>query len=94
MSIYLPLGIGLFQAQNQQLSIVSQEQSQLMQSDTFYKLYTPYQDGIGVIKYWTHRFRNWWGNTSKQGKYEGFVFAGLCLQVWMMRTMQIAKHLY
>lgn len=81
MSIYLPIGIGLFQAQNQQLLIVSQEQSQLLRVDECYKPLFPRGSGIGSPRYWLFRFKIWWKTTSKQGKYEGLVFAGMCVQV-------------
>ena len=81
MSIYLPLGIGLFQAQNQQLAIVSEQQTQLIHFDGSRKLYTPYKGGLGVFKYLFYRFRDWLSRATNLGMYEGFVFAGLVLQV-------------
>lgn len=82
MSIYLPIGIGLFQAQNQQLLIVSREQSVLLHTEDHYKpLYSGQGKGIGGPRYWLWRFKLWWQGTSKQGKYEGFVFAGALVQV-------------
>lgn len=81
MSVYLPVGIGLFQAQNQQLLIVSKEQSQLLQRQDYYKPIFPKGGRVGGPKYWMIRFKSWWDSTTRQGKYEGFVFAGICLQV-------------
>ena len=81
MSIYLPIGIGLFQAQNQQLLIVSKEQSELLQRQDYYKPLFPKDGGIGGLRYWIFRFQAWWNSITKQGKYEGFVFVGICVQV-------------
>ena len=81
MSIYLPIGIGLFQAQNQQLLIVSKEQTRLVRSSEFYKPYLPYGPTMSVTKYWGQRFRDWWNNSSRQGRYEAFVFVGMWIQV-------------
>lgn len=82
MSIYLPIGIGLFQAQNQQLLIVSREQNQLVRSDELYKPLFPNQGrGIGGPNYWAWRFKLWWRSVSAQNKYEGFVFVGIVIQV-------------
>ena len=88
MSIYLPIGIGLFQAQNQQLLIVSKEQSQLLQRQDYYKPLFPKNGGIGGPRYWMFRLKAWWDSTSKQGKYEGFVVLGICAQVRQMQCFQ------
>ncbi len=81
MSVYLPVGIGLFQAQNQQLLIVSQEQTHLLQRQDYYKPIIPKGGRVGGPRYWTARFKAWWDSTTRQGKYEGFVYVGICLQV-------------
>ena len=82
MSLYLPVGIGLFQAHNQQLLIVSRGQNQLIHQDEPYRPLTGEGGrGIGKPSYWMFRFKLWWQGISKQGKCEGFVFAGVIVQV-------------
>lgn len=82
MSIYLPIGIGLYQAQNQQLLIVSREQNHLVRNEEYFKpMFAGRGHGIGGPRYWMFRFKVWWNSASKQGKYEGFVFAGMVVQV-------------
>ena len=82
MSIYLPIGIGLFQAQNQQLLIVSREQDLLKGTDEIYRpLYPKHGGGLGGWKYWTWRLKLWWKGVNTQSKYEGFVFVGMMVQV-------------
>ncbi|KAL9124027.1 MAG: hypothetical protein Q9217_006600 [Psora testacea] len=95
MSLYLPIGIGLFQAQNQQLLIVSREQNQLLHVDHIYKpLAGVRSHGIGTPNYWIFRFKLWWNRTSKQGKYEGFVLVGIVIQVASIATASSAtQHL-
>ncbi|KAM0804135.1 hypothetical protein BDR22DRAFT_781967, partial [Usnea florida] len=81
MSIYLPIGIGLFQAQNQQLLIVSREQDLLKGTDEIYRpLYPNHGGGLGGWKYWTWRLKLWWKGVNAQSKYEGFVFVGITVQ--------------
>ena len=82
---YLPIGIGLFQAQNQSLLIVSREQSQLLDSQEHYRpLYRGRGRGIGGPKYWFWRLKLWWQGTSSQGRCEGFVLIGMAVQVNFM----------
>ena len=82
MSLYLPIGIGLFQAQNQQLLIVSRGQNHLIHQEGPYRLLVGARGrGVGKPRYWMFRFKLWWNSTSKQGIYEGFVFAGIIIQV-------------
>ena len=78
---YLPIGIGLFQAQNQQLLLVSRDQSRILYTDHYKPLYQGYGRGIGGPKYWFWRVKLWWQGTSTQGKYEGFVLIGMVVQV-------------
>ena len=78
MSIYLPIGIGLFQAQNQQLLIVSREQNKLIITDDLYKALPPAGKGP---RNWVFRIKQWWNSFSEQGKYEGFVAVGIVVQV-------------
>ena len=82
MSIYLPLGIGLFQVQNQQLLIVSREQDQLLRNEQFYKPLYP-RAGFKLCgpKYWIWRLKLWWQGIATQSKYEGFVVVGMTFQV-------------
>jgi len=79
MSLYFPIGIGLYQASNQELLIVSRSQQQLAKSDVWYKQLP--HGKVGGIRYWLSCFKLWWTRTSKQGKYEAFVFAGMVVQV-------------
>lgn len=82
MSLYLPIGIGLFQAQNQQLLIVSREQNMLVNRHEMWKELPGMRGGgLGSPRYWLYRFKIWWKTASQQGKYEGFVFAGIVVQV-------------
>lgn len=85
MSVYLPVGIGLFQAQNQQLLIVSNDQTRLLDSQDDYKPIFPKDGRLGGLSYWTFRFKTWWRSTTKQGKYEGLVYIGICIQVSICR---------
>lgn len=78
MSIYLPIGIGLFQAQNQQLLIVSREQNKLLVTDEMFKPLGPPSKGP---KKWLFQIQQWWNSFSEQGKYEGFVAVGIVAQV-------------
>ena len=78
---YLPIGIGLYQAQNQQLLIVSTEQHRLLYSEDYKPLYPGHGRGVGGPKFWLWRAKLWWNSTSKQGKYEGYVLIGMIVQV-------------
>ena len=88
MNLYFPMGIGLFQAQNQQLLIISRQQTQLITQDMTYRAYIPRgrKGGFGRYKYWIARLKFWWRNISAQGKYEGLVFIGMIVQVESMIT--------
>ncbi|KAL6721850.1 hypothetical protein ACLMJK_000955 [Lecanora helva] len=83
MSIYLPIGIGLFQAQNQQLLLVSTGQNRLLHSEEYKPLYHKGGSGIGGPRYWLWRLKIWWAGVSKQGKYEGYVLIGMVVQFWV-----------
>ena len=78
MSIYLPIGLGLFQAQNQQLLLVSRGQERLRQMD---EMYRPLGTGRRGLRRLLFRFKLWWNDVSTQGKYEGFVAIGIAIQV-------------
>ena len=82
MSTYLPIGIGLFSAQNQQLLLVSREQNQLIRSEEAFRPMYPYdRNGLICPRYWLWKFQFWWRSSSSQNKYEGFVFIGMLVQV-------------
>ncbi|KAL8857572.1 MAG: hypothetical protein Q9178_005900 [Gyalolechia marmorata] len=82
MSLYLPIGIGLWQAQNQQLIIVSREQTEMRKPEyaSFKPLLPPRGRGMGTPTYWLWRFKIWYRSISTQGKYEGFVLFGIVIQ--------------
>ncbi|CAL8574073.1 hypothetical protein XPA_000046 [Xanthoria parietina] len=82
MSLYLPIGIGLWQAQNQQLIIVSREQTEMSRSHrpVFKPLLPPRGRGMGTPSYWFWRLKIWYRTISSQGKYEGFVLFGIIIQ--------------
>lgn len=82
MSMYLPLGIGLYQASNQDLLIVSREQIQLIRSEVPYNPLPPgYGKGFAGPRYWSWRVKLWWQRAARQNKYEVFVFFGMLAQV-------------
>lgn len=81
MCLYLPIGIGLYQAYNQQLLIVSRGQAALITKDELFKPIFPKTKGLGGPKYWAFRFKIWWQSVSSKGKYEGFVLIGIVIQV-------------
>ncbi|CAD6587062.1 MAG: hypothetical protein ASARMPRED_002979 [Alectoria sarmentosa] len=80
MCLYLPIGIGLYQAYNQQLLIVSRGQAALITKEELFKPIFPRGKGFGGPKYWAFRFKIWWQNVSTKGKYEGFVLIGIVIQ--------------
>lgn len=88
MSLYLPIGFGLFQAQNQQLLIVSRGQQQLAKTNVMYK---PLGTGRRGLEGWIFRLKVWWNDLSTEGKYESFVAIGIGLQVSSKRPMIICN---
>ena len=79
MSTYLPIGIGLFSAQNQQLLLVSRQQNLLVRDEeVFQPMYVGRDRGP---RYWLWSFKVWWRSASSQNKYESFVFVGMFVQV-------------
>lgn len=80
MCLYLPIGIGLYQAYNQQLLIVSRGQAALITKDELFKPLFPKGKGFGGPNYWAYRFKIWWQGVSSKGKYEGFVLIGIVIQ--------------
>ena len=81
MNLYLPIGIGLFQAQNQQLLVVSQGQNQLLQLEEPFRRLPPKRKGLGNLRYWLYRFKLWWRGVSQAGKYQAYVLVGIIVQV-------------
>lgn len=77
MSIYLPIGIGLFQAQNQVLLLVSRGQHAMLTQDT----YKPLPSGKNRRQYYESAFRIWCRTVKQQDIFEGFLAAGMVLQV-------------
>ena len=77
MSFYFPMGIGLFQAQNQRLLVVSQVQKKLMVGDDIFVTLGP----RGGPKKWKHKLVRWWRESIKQNSYEGYVAVGMIIQV-------------
>ena len=82
MSLWLPAGIGLFQAQNQQLLVVSLQQQRLLATEELYKPLPP-RKGRGSVNYWRFRMKCWWREASSTRRYELFVTLGIVVQVDM-----------
>lgn len=76
MSIYLPIGIGLFQAQNQVLLLISRGQQALLTQDT----YKPLPSGKNRRQYCWSAFIIWCRSVKQQDVYEGFLAAGMVIQ--------------
>ncbi|KAL8687343.1 MAG: hypothetical protein Q9218_006458 [Villophora microphyllina] len=76
MSIYLPIGIGLFQAQNQILLRTSRGQQHLLTQD----IYRPLPTGKTVRQYYWNAFKLWCQAAREGDYFEGFVAAGILLQ--------------
>ena len=81
MSLYLPIGIGLFQAQNQQLLIVSQGQGQLLILEEPFRRLPYKRQGLGTSGYWFRRLKLWWVGINKAGHYQAYVLVGIVVQV-------------
>ncbi|KAL8773559.1 MAG: hypothetical protein Q9209_001664 [Squamulea sp. 1 TL-2023] len=77
MSIYLPIGIGLFQAQNQQLLLISRGQQTLLTKD----VYKPLPSGKNRRQYYWNKFVIWCKSSKEQDAFEGFIAAGMLVQV-------------
>ena len=84
MSFYLPMGIGLFQAQNQQLLLVSRAQNRLMLMDDSFKPLCPANPGF---KRWMFKLKQKWGEWTQDSKYEGLVAVGMVVQVRSLHTL-------
>ncbi|KAL8728691.1 MAG: hypothetical protein Q9181_005264 [Wetmoreana brouardii] len=76
MSLYLPIGIGLFQASNQVLLLVSRGQQSLLNGD----IYKPLPSGNTAREYYWNAFALWCKAAREQEIFEGFVAAGIVLQ--------------
>lgn len=89
MNLYLPIGIGLFQAQNQQLLIVSQGQARLLALEEPFRRLPRTRRGLGRPRYWLFRFRIWWEKVGKAGRYQAYVFIGIIIQVRLSQTQMM-----
>ncbi|KAL8663011.1 MAG: hypothetical protein Q9202_004241 [Teloschistes flavicans] len=76
MSIYLPIGIGLFQAQNQVLLRTSRGQQHLLTQD----IYRPLPSGKTKRQYYWNTFKLWCQTAREGGHFEGFIAAGIFFQ--------------
>ena len=82
MSLYLPIGIGLFQAQNQQLLVVSSQQAKLVTNDELFRSLPPKSGkGFGSFNYWVFRLKCWWRDVCSTRRYEAYVTLGIVIQV-------------
>lgn len=77
MSLYLPIGIGLFQAYNQQLLLLSRGQQYMLTQD----VYKPLPSGKTAREYYWNSFILWCKTAREQDIFEGFVAAGIIVQV-------------
>ncbi|KAL8946029.1 MAG: hypothetical protein Q9222_007518 [Ikaeria aurantiellina] len=77
MSIYLPIGIGLFQVQNQQLLLISRGQRGLLKED----MYKPLPSGKTLREYYWNKFVIWCRSVKGQDNFEGFIAVGMLIQV-------------
>jgi len=93
MNLYLPIGIGLYQASNQQLLMVSHGQAQLAAEKKYHRaLPAARGQGIGRLRYGLYRLKFWWNGVTKQSKYLGFVYAGIAVQVCMLAIILRRVH--
>ncbi|KAL8934702.1 MAG: hypothetical protein Q9216_005773 [Gyalolechia sp. 2 TL-2023] len=76
MSIYLPIGIGLFQASNQQLLRISRSQKLMLTQDTYKAL----PSGKSRREYYWSAFIIWARSVREQDDYEGFLAVGMLAQ--------------
>ncbi|KAL8888022.1 MAG: hypothetical protein Q9215_004474 [Flavoplaca cf. flavocitrina] len=76
MSIYLPIGVGLFQAQNQQLLLISRGQQVLLTQD----VYKPLPSGKTRWQYYRNKFIIWCKSSKEQDAFEGFIALGMLVQ--------------
>lgn len=76
MSIYLPIGIGLFQASNQQLLRISRDQKLMLLQDT----YKPLPSGKNRREYYWSVFTIWARSVREQHDYEGLLAVGMVAQ--------------
>ncbi|KAL9026539.1 MAG: hypothetical protein Q9196_004812 [Gyalolechia fulgens] len=77
MSIYLPIGIGLFQASNQQLLRISRGQQLMLTQDT----YKTIPSGKNRREYYWNAFIIWARSVREQHDYEGFLAVGMVAQL-------------
>ncbi|KAL8818978.1 MAG: hypothetical protein Q9223_002498 [Gallowayella weberi] len=76
MSIYLPIGIGLFQAQNQQLLLISRGQQALLTQDN----YKPIPRGKTFWQRYWNNFVIWCKKSKEQDAFEGYIAVGMVVQ--------------
>ncbi len=82
INLYLPIGIGLFQTQNQQLLVVSSQQARLITNKHHFKPLPPKpKKEFGGISYWTFRFKCWWGNVRSTRRYKAYVTLSIIIQI-------------
>ena len=92
MNLYLPIGIGLWQAQNQKLLVVSRQQTQLSENKQRHRLLPPKSGhGIGGPKYWYWRIKLWWKENSEDGNYQAYIPIAVIVQV-SSGTLGFANH--
>ena len=77
MSLYLPIGIGLYQAYNQQLLLISRGQQHLLTQD----IYKPLPGGKNTSEVYWNAFVLWCKDAREQEFFEAFVAAGVGIQV-------------
>ena len=88
MSIYLPIGVGLFQAQNQQLLLISRGQQVLLTQD----VYKPLPSGKTRWQYYRNKFIIWCKSSKEQDAFEGFIALGMLVQVRNNRSWDMTIH--
>ncbi|KAL8868568.1 MAG: hypothetical protein Q9174_004906, partial [Haloplaca sp. 1 TL-2023] len=76
MSLYLPIGIGLYQAYNQQLLLISRGQQHLLTQD----IYKPLPAGNNTSEVYWNAFILWCKDAREQEFFEAFVAAGVGIQ--------------
>ncbi|KAI4269545.1 MAG: hypothetical protein LQ337_007216 [Flavoplaca oasis] len=86
MSIYLPIGVGLFQAQNQQLLLISRGQQVLLTQDA----YKPLPSGKTRWQYYRNKFIIWCKSSKEQDAFEGFIALGMLVQALCRRGWEWA----
>ena len=96
MSIYLPFGIGAYQAQNQRLLVVSTEQNILVQSEELLKTPILHRRNMSVLRptFWVSTLKDWWFYNSRNGRYAAFLLGGMFFQVGVRKAPNIIPETY